>query len=157
MPIKNKADYPANWDEISHRIRFERAQGKCEDCGAKHGSWVWRSYEDPLNFLTLDVEKGIYYTKDGHPVRLSEMPDEFLPRTDRQYDTDHDVKVVLTCAHLDHNPANNDESNLRALCQKCHLRHDQPQHAASRKRTRLANREKTIAETGQLRLFDASN
>jgi 5-methylcytosine-specific restriction endonuclease McrA len=29
---------------------------------------------------------------------------------------------VLTVDHLDHNPANNDNKNLMALCQRCHLR-----------------------------------
>lgn len=39
MPIKpeNKDRYPENWKEISSRIRFERAGGKCENCGAEHG------------------------------------------------------------------------------------------------------------------------
>lgn len=32
--------------------------------------------------------------------------------------------VVLTVAHLDQMPENNDPSNLRALCQRCHLRFD---------------------------------
>jgi len=35
MPI-NPARYPDNWKEISNRIRFERAGGKCEFCGAEH-------------------------------------------------------------------------------------------------------------------------
>lgn len=35
MPIRpeNRARYPANWAEISRRIRFERAQGRCECAG----------------------------------------------------------------------------------------------------------------------------
>ena len=33
-------------------------------------------------------------------------------------------KVVLTVAHLDHQPQNVDRSNLRALCQKCHNGYD---------------------------------
>lgn len=33
-------------------------------------------------------------------------------------------KVVLTTAHLDHNPANNARENLLALCQRCHNRID---------------------------------
>lgn len=36
MPIlpENRARYPKNWKAISERIRFERAQNKCEFCGA---------------------------------------------------------------------------------------------------------------------------
>ena len=33
-------------------------------------------------------------------------------------------KVVLTIAHLDHDISNNNDTNLRALCQKCHNGHD---------------------------------
>jgi hypothetical protein len=35
-------------------------------------------------------------------------------------------------AHLDHNPANNFEYNLGALCQWCHLHYDAPHHAETR-------------------------
>ena len=38
-------------------------------------------------------------------------------------------KVVLTVAHLDHCPEHNDDSNLRAWCQRCHLTHDAKEHA----------------------------
>ncbi len=34
------------------------------------------------------------------------------------------AKVVLTIAHLDHDVNNNDFSNLKALCQRCHNRYD---------------------------------
>jgi len=34
--------------------------------------------------------------------------------------------VVLTTAHLDHNPANCSMDNLRHLCQRCHNRYDAP-------------------------------
>jgi hypothetical protein len=33
----DKKRYPTDWDAISKRIRFDRAQGKCERCGAEHG------------------------------------------------------------------------------------------------------------------------
>jgi hypothetical protein len=37
-------------------------------------------------------------------------------------------RVVLTVAHLDHEPRNCDPANLRAMCQRCHLRYDAEQH-----------------------------
>src|SRR5579875_3089177 len=39
MPIRpeNRCRYPADWPEISRRIRFERAGGKCEWYGAVNG------------------------------------------------------------------------------------------------------------------------
>jgi 5-methylcytosine-specific restriction endonuclease McrA len=36
--------------------------------------------------------------------------------------------VVLTVGHRDHNPRNNDPSNLASWCQRCHLAHDQEHH-----------------------------
>jgi 5-methylcytosine-specific restriction endonuclease McrA len=36
------------------------------------------------------------------------------------------AKVVLTVAHLNHNPGDNRDQNLAALCQKCHNSYDAP-------------------------------
>jgi hypothetical protein len=46
------------------------------------------------------------------------------------------ANVILTTAHLDHQPENCDDGNLMAMCQRCHLRYDRDHHAA----TRAANR-----------------
>ncbi|MEM9670703.1 MAG: hypothetical protein AAF950_17445 [Pseudomonadota bacterium] len=35
---------------------------------------------------------------------------------------------MLATAHLDHDPGNNRPGNLKALCQRCHLRHDRKEH-----------------------------
>ena len=40
------------------------------------------------------------------------------------------TRVVLAAAHLDSDPTNNRLTNLRALCQRCHLLHDQSHHLA---------------------------
>jgi hypothetical protein len=58
--------------------------------------------------------------------------------------------VVLTVAHLDHNPANCDPANLRAWCQPHHLRYDAKHHARSAAQTRQRRK----LDTGQLMLFD---
>ncbi len=47
-------------------------------------------------------------------------------------------KVVLTVAHLDHNPENNHSDNLKALCQKCHLTYDAKFHSKNAALTRLS-------------------
>jgi hypothetical protein len=44
--------------------------------------------------------------------------------------------VVLTVAHLDHQPENCADDNLRALCQRCHLRYDANHHARNAAKTR---------------------
>lgn len=101
MPF-HKERYPANWKEISLRIRA-RAGGKCEFCGAEN-------YKP-------------------HPITGS--------------------KVVLTVAHLDHNPQNCADENLKALCQRCHLRYDIEHH----KRNSANTRHKKILERGQFELI----
>ena len=50
--------------------------------------------------------------------------------------------VQLQAAHLDHDPRNNSEENLAALCQRWH---DGPKQASNRKHTALR-------DAGQLRL-----
>ena len=44
MPIRpeNRARYPADWKQISARIRFERAQGRCECPGGAEGCGLHR-------------------------------------------------------------------------------------------------------------------
>jgi len=51
----------------------------------------------------------------------------------------HNTKIVLTTAHLDQNPANDDINNLRMLCQQCHLRYDAGQHVRSRQKKAKVN------------------
>jgi len=42
------------------------------------------------------------------------------------------VQCILTVAHLDHNPRDNQDSNLKALCQWCHLNYDRLHHKETR-------------------------
>lgn len=49
-------------------------------------------------------------------------------------------KVVLTIAHMNHDEACADLSQLRALCQKCHLCYDASHHAKNAAATRRARK-----------------
>ena len=106
MPIRasERRRYPANWREISQRIK-ERSGNACEGipglqpCAAVHGK--------------------------RHPVT--------------------NALVILTVAHLDHQPENCTDTNLRALCQRCHLRYDAAHHAKNAAQTRRAKK-----QTGEL-------
>lgn len=60
------------------------------------------------------------------------------------------VLVVLTIAHVDHDPSHNDDGNLRALCQRCHLRLDRDQHKRNAAATRARKKD---ARSGQRGLF----
>lgn len=45
-------------------------------------------------------------------------------------------RVVLTVAHLDHQPENCERENLRAWCQRCHNTYDRPHRARNIHRNR---------------------
>ncbi|MFC7261518.1 hypothetical protein [Streptomyces lutosisoli] len=62
----------------------------------------------------------------------------------RAYDTG--VVVVLTTAHLDHQPENCDLSNLVAMCAGCHLHYDRAHHMVTAALTRASE----LAAAGQL-------
>jgi hypothetical protein len=47
-------------------------------------------------------------------------------------------KNTLTVSHQDHNPANCEAENLRALCAPCHLKYDAKHHAETRRRKKDA-------------------
>jgi heterodisulfide reductase subunit B len=42
------------------------------------------------------------------------------------------IRVVLTMAHLTHDPLRNEDSDLAMLCQWCHLNYDKLQHRETR-------------------------
>ena len=65
---------------------------------------------------------------------------------------DSGSRVVLTTAHLDHTPENNDPTNLRAMCQGCHLHYDREHHAQTRVRVAREARE----AAGQLNIVGAA-
>ena len=132
MPI-NKALYPKDWPEISARIR-QREGNCCKFChvangaiGARDrfGEWHDLDQMDSLNAAVGDDLFGEY------------------PKI---------VRIILTVAHLDQNPGNNDESNLAALCQRCHLNHDRPVNLIKRHETYYRRRHNRVALAGQLPL-----
>ena len=132
MPIRpeNKARYPKDWKNISHRIRFERAAGRCEcagECGKDHAE-----ENDQYGFC---------------PPGYYGYPDERCAAVNY---TAHHVtggKVILTVAHLDHTPENCGDGNLKAMCQRCHNAYDAPTRRAG---IRLRKR----ASSGQADLFN---
>ena len=120
----DRSRYPDNWEEISHRIRYHRAGNVCETCGAPNGRTIGRLKRDEYRWrLWAEIPAG--------------HKEQYRP-----------VKVVLTVAHLDHDTTNNGDDNLRALCQRCHLKYDAAHHAANAATTRR----KKAEAAGQLGL-----
>lgn len=113
MPM-DRSRYPENWDEIALNVK-QAANWTCQECG--------RLCRQPGETL-LDF---VFRYFDGN-----------LRDNDWSVIADHPQRYTLTTAHLDQDPGNNDDTNLRALCSVCHLRHDRPFQEANR----LAKRER---------------
>jgi hypothetical protein len=127
MPIRKeiRGFYPIDWSELSAVIRFERAKGRCEGCGRPHGKTIWH-FGDGRWF---DPDAATWRNDRGREIV---WPDYASYKGRLQA-----TRVVLATAHLDHDPTNNRPSNLKALCQRCHLRHDRREH---RRRSRITIR-----------------
>lgn len=122
MPIRAemKDRYPKDWPEISRRVR-DAAQHKCEHCGVRNHAWGYRDLEGRFHECA----------RDGFGRDYGRPPFYFGAH--------RIIEIVLTVAHLNHHPEDCDRSNLRALCQKCHLRYDAPmKQAGMRERARAA-------------------
>jgi len=114
--------YPIDWPEISRRVRFERARGVCEGCGRPHGETV-RCLPDGRWF---DPVRHTWRSGRGRPARWPDIEEAVAFRRTR---------VILAAAHLDHDPGNNRQRNLKSLCQRCHMIHDHTHHLARRRIT----------------------
>lgn len=121
MPIKpeNRDRYPKEWPMIRERI-LRRASNRCEFCGKPNGVYVAAGPDGQWVGLGRDIPE------DWKEIRT--------------------ILVVLTVAHLDHQPEHNEDDNLRALCQRCHNRHDVGHRAETRRETLKVRRK-------QLELF----
>lgn len=73
-----------------------------------------------------DDERQVW--RDGRGRSLKLAPPSSFP-AGRQIET---TKVVLACAHLDHDPGNSALINLKALCQRCYMIHDKAEHLRQR-------------------------
>ena len=49
-------------------------------------------------------------------------------------------KIVLTVAHMNHEPHDCREENLKAMCQRCHLRYDVALHKENSRLTRRSKK-----------------
>lgn len=130
MPIDYKK-YPADWlTAIRPRI-LARAGNKCEQCLVPNKTVICRGhYQDSTGTMIpawQNDDGQIHSALDG-----AHLGDDYVGEVWQADDAAQRVtKVVLTVAHLDHDIANNEDANLKALCQRCHLAHDKDQHLAS--------------------------
>ncbi len=121
MPIRREFRYlyPIDWPQLSATIRFKRAGGRCEQCDRPHGQHVKHLGDGRW----WDEARGQWVDGRGRPLPRLVVQDGLAVRCTR---------VVLATAHLDHDPTNNPPGNLKALCQRCHMLHDRPEHQRRR-------------------------
>ena len=123
MPI-NYSKYPPNWKSEIRPAILKRADNKCEFCGLENYAIGYRNEHG-----WIDVEKSFAGDMIAEDAK------------DMGYKV---IKIILTVAHLDHDLNNNDYSNLKALCQKCHLNYDHKHHLKNSRNTR--NTKKGLTE-----------
>ena len=147
MPIKDWSIYPPNWKTEIRPAILKRANHKCENCGVPNHAVGFRDEQGAFN----STRGNIVHDLAGHGLSYPSL--NHLPFQDAREicevcnDSDLGEKyivIVLTIAHLDQDTTNNDFSNLKALCQKCHLRHDAIPNRVNRRKT--INRKKGLME-----------
>lgn len=138
MPIKpeNRALYPKDWKCIVAEVRA-RDGNTCKICKVPNGAIILRVDKDSqLAGVWIDPPGGEMYDMETGELagycRGSEFPAGRI------------IRIVLTTAHLDHDPTNNgtpgDRPNLASLCQAHHLRHDSAHHQQNSAKTRAAKK-----------------
>ncbi len=136
MPIKYSL-YPTNWFSELRPAVLARAEHRCENCGLPNYS-VFR--------VMVEGQYAVHSKHDtfqaAQKIQLALLASDYH----------HDWKIIkLAIAHLDHDVTNNDLSNLKALCQRCHLAHDRTDNARRRKYGKYH-------KTNQIKLnFDGDN
>lgn len=116
MPI-DYSKYPKNWKtEIRPRI-LQRASNCCEFCGVENYAIGYRDGSGKFNELENSMET------------QARILDKDIKA----------IKIVLTISHQDHDIKNNEDSNLKALCQKCHLNYDKEHHRLTRQKNKYRN------------------
>jgi len=106
MPIDYKNYDPAWKTEIRPAI-LKRARNCCENCGVKNYSVI----KNAMFRMTYEFEA----YKDARA---------FADKLNNGEKINRAIVVVLTISHTNHDINDNREENLKALCQRCHNRHD---------------------------------
>ena len=148
MPIKpeNRALYPKHWPAISLEAK-KRAGWMCQHVGCTAHQYAvgsWMNYADGPQFLALQGELPKTYAEarqlaaEQHFARYG---DELTPPGEPKI-----IVIVLTVAHLNHDPTDCRPENLAAMCQRHHLAYDHDHHRRNAQATRRA-------KAGTLELF----
>ena len=135
MPIKpeNRARYPKTWPAISVEAK-ERAGWRCQHAGClarQYSIGIWHrpagdahewaeQYEPPATYAEARAVAAEAWWEVQH------------------VGGDKLTIIVLTVAHLNHEPEDCRPENLAAMCQRHHLAYDAKHHAETAYATRRA-------------------
>jgi hypothetical protein len=128
MPIRPewRRFYGREWREQVRARILARAGGQCERCGKPDRRIVWTA-----SGRRADGEHWMCWRLSRYePWR--DQRGRTLPAGAPPPGRSRRVRVILTVAHLNHDPRDNRDTNLAALCQWCHLNYDRPHHRATR-------------------------
>lgn len=109
-PIRasERARYPKDWKRIRATILMRAVNGEYSQCECEGECGLHRDHPGPRRCVEIH----------GAPAMWAKG------------------RICLTVAHLNHTPEDNRPENLRAWCQRCHLRYDAAHHAANARETR---------------------
>lgn len=134
MPIKpeNRARYPADWPAISLAAR-DRAGWKCQHPGCNARQYAWGVWEEGPGGRFFELGQQATYTD----ARQRAAEESFARHGDGPAPADEKIIViVLTVAHLNHEPEDCRPENLAAMCQRDHLAYDAQHHRETAYATR---------------------
>jgi hypothetical protein len=144
MPADRSA-YPENWQEIRTAVRM-RSGGRCEcrgECGLHDGT--------PSSSCQHDIHERCDWPRTCECWCHGVKPADSTRCEER--DGTNAIwargRVVLTTAHLCHDPSCSDLEHLRHMCNRCHLRYDRTLHV----RHARERRRREAVERGALELW----
>jgi hypothetical protein len=133
MPIRKDLRHfyiGKEYEETRSRI-MQRAKDRCEQCAKRNHEEV-ETVSGVLVFSTRERRSFMFWRSFGGASWRDETGAAFPFSAMRDTDSARVIRVVLTMAHLDHNPAHRDDDNLKMLCQWCHLNWDKLHHRETR-------------------------
>ena len=119
--------YPIDWKTKIRPDILERDQHCCKVCKVPNYALAFSGRWNGIEVFQNE-DGSIFKTEDGELISNSYVGDVWDEKNNGS------CKIILTVAHLDHDIKNNDYSNLAALCQLHHNRHDVLFRKANRKK-----------------------
>lgn len=98
--MRNKKNYPENWDDTIRPAILARDKFKCSLCGVKHRAYVL--VDECGNYTLIDRAEHEEYKTFGAKT----------------------YRIYLQVSHKNHDKSDCSDSNLWALCVRCHAKND---------------------------------